>query len=403
MSQAASLFHAIPLAPPDPILGVTDAFNADTNPKKVNLGVGVYQDGQGRIPVLRSVRDAEKRWLEAENSKAYLPIDGLPAYRTGVQNLVFGADHPVVKGGQAVTAQVLGGTGGLRMGADFLKRFAPASSEVFLSSPTWENHRAVFEAAGFKVNEYAYYNPETRGLAFDKLVASLKAMPESSIVLLHACCHNPTGVDLERAQWQELTQIFRQQNLIPFLDLAYQGFAEGLEEDAFAVRAFADAGIPMVISSSFSKSFSLYRERVGAVTLVTANADEAKRATSQLKRVIRSSYSNPSSHGAQVVALILSDPELRKTWESELTEMRERILRMRTLFVEKLAAKQQTRDFSFVKKQRGMFSYSGLELPRVQRLRTEFGIYVVDSGRMCVAAMNEGNIDYITDSIAKVL
>lgn len=403
MSQAQSLFHAIPLAPPDPILGVTDAFNADTNPKKVNLGVGVYQDGQGRIPVLRSVRDAEKRWFETENSKAYLPIDGLPAYRTGVQNLLFGADHPILKAGQVVTAQVLGGTGGLRMGADFLKRFAPASSEVYLSSPTWENHRAVFEAAGFKVNEYAYYDPETRGLAFGKMVASLRALPPSSIVLLHACCHNPTGVDLDRSQWQELTTVFRQQNLIPFLDLAYQGFAEGLDADAFAVRAFADAGIPMVISSSFSKSFSLYRERVGAVTLVTASADEAKRATSQLKRVIRSSYSNPSSHGAQVVALILTDAELRKTWETELAEMRERILRMRTLFVEKLAAKQQARDFSFVKKQRGMFSYSGLELPRVQRLRTEFGIYVVDSGRMCVAAMNEGNIDYITDSIAKVL
>jgi len=403
MSQAESLFHAIPLAPPDPILGVTDAFNADTNPKKVNLGVGVYQDGQGRIPVLRSVRDAEKRWFETENSKAYLPIDGLPAYRTGVQNLLFGADHAVVKGGLCATAQVLGGTGGLRMGADFLKRFAPASSEVFLSSPTWENHRAVFEAAGFKVNEYAYYDPESRGLAFGKMVASLRALPKSSIVLLHACCHNPTGVDLDKAQWQELTGIFREQNLIPFLDLAYQGFAEGLDADAFAVRAFADAGIPMVISSSFSKSFSLYRERVGAVTLVTASADETKRATSQLKRVIRSSYSNPSSHGAQVVALILTDAELRKTWELELAEMRERILRMRTLFVEKLAAKQQARDFSFVRKQRGMFSYSGLELPKVQRLRTEFGIYVVDSGRMCVAAMNEGNIDYIADSIAKVL
>jgi aromatic-amino-acid transaminase len=402
MSISLSFFRDIPLAPPDPILGITDAFAADTNPKKVNLGVGVYQDGQGRIPVLRTVREAEKRWLELENSKAYLPIDGLPAYRTGVQNLLFGAEHPFVKNGQLVTAQTLGGTGGLRMGADFLKRFLP-ESEIWVSSPTWENHRAVFEAAGMKVNEYPYYDPETRGLAFGKMTAALRQLPASSIVLLHACCHNPTGVDLDRAQWQELTGLFKQQNLVPFIDLAYQGFAEGIEQDAFAVRTFAESGVPAVVASSFSKSFSLYRERVGAVTLVTANADEAKRAASQLKRVIRTSYSNPSSHGAQVVALILGDAELRASWEAELAEMRERILRMRSLFVQKLGTKQQARDFSFVEKQRGMFSYSGLDLPRVQRLRTEFGLYIVDSGRMCVAAMNENNIDYITDAIAKVV
>jgi aromatic-amino-acid transaminase len=288
------------------------------------------------------------------------------------------------------------------MGGDFLKRFLP-QSEIWISSPTWENHRAVFESAGYKVNEYPYYDPETRGLAFGKMTAALRQLPAQSIVLLHACCHNPTGADLDRGQWQELVALFKQQNLIPFIDLAYQGFAEGIEPDAFAVRTFAESGLPVVISSSFSKSFSLYRERVGAVTLVTASADEAKRAASQLKRVIRTSYSNPSSHGAQVVAMILSDKELRASWEAELTEMRERILRMRSLFVQKLAGKQQARDFSFIEKQRGMFSYSGLDLPRVQRLRTEFGIYVVDSGRMCVAAMNDGNIDYITDAIAKVL
>jgi aromatic-amino-acid transaminase len=397
-----SPFHDVPLAPPDPILGITDAFVADKNPKKVNLGVGVYQDGQGRIPVLGAVRDAEKRWLEAENSKAYLPIDGLPAYRTEVQALLLGKSHPLITAGQVVTAQALGGTGALRIGADFLRKFLP-SSELYISSPTWENHRAVFEAAGFKVNEYPYYEPETRGLAFGKMVSALRALPASSIVLLHGCCHNPTGVDLTAAQWQELVTVFREQRLVPFIDLAYQGFAEGLEQDAFAIRAFADAGIQLVIASSFSKSFSLYRERVGAVTLVTSSADEAKRATSQLKRVIRSNYSNPSSHGAQIAALILSDAELRRKWEGELGEMRERIQRMRSLFVEKLAAKQQARDFSFVKAQRGMFSYSGLELPRVLRLRSEFGLYIVDSGRMCVAAMNEGNIDYIAESIAKVL
>ncbi|HSU42425.1 MAG TPA: aromatic amino acid transaminase, partial [Polyangiaceae bacterium] len=276
-------------------------------------------------------------------------------------------------------------------------------SEICVSSPTWENHRAVFEAAGMKVNEYPYYDPETRGLAFGKMTAALRQLPAAGIVLLHACCHNPTGVDLDRGQWQELTGIFKQQNLVPFIDLAYQGFAEGIEQDAFAVRTFAESGVPVVVASSFSKSFSLYRERVGAVTLVTANADEAKRAASQLKRVIRTSYSNPSSHGAQVVALILGDAELRASWEAELAEMRERILRMRSLFVQKLGAKQHARDFSFVEKQRGMFSYSGLDLPRVQRLRTEFGLYIVDSGRMCVAAMNENNIDYITDAIAKVV
>jgi aromatic-amino-acid transaminase len=402
MAQSISPFQDVPLAPPDPILGITDAFNADTNPKKVNLGVGVYQDGQGKIPVLKVVREAEKRWFELENSKAYLPIDGLPSYRTGVQNLLLGDNHPLTKAGQVVTAQCLGGTGGLRVGADFLKRFLP-DSELWLSSPTWENHRAVFEAAGFKVNEYPYYDPETRGLAFPKMTAALRGLPAKSIVLLHGCCHNPTGVDLGPGEWKEVVAICQERGLVPFVDLAYQGFAEGLAEDAFAVRAFADAGMPFVVASSFSKSFSLYRERVGAITLVTTSADEAKRTTSQLKRTIRTSYSNPSSHGAQIAALILSDAELRQKWEGELAEMRERIRNMRSLFVQKLAAKQQARDFSFVTKQRGMFSYSGLELPRVQRLRTEFGVYVVDSGRMCVAAMNENNLDYITDSIAKVL
>jgi len=402
MAQTHSLFQDVPLAPPDPILGVTDAFNADQNPKKVNLGVGVYQDGQGKIPVLRTVHEAEKRWVELETSKAYLPIDGLPAYRADVQNLLLGADHPLSKAGQVVTAQALGGTGALRVGGDFLRRFLP-SSELWISAPTWENHRAVFEAAGFKVNEYPYYDPEIRGLAFGQMAAALRALPAASVVLLHGCCHNPTGVDLTSDNWLEVVNIVKERALVPFIDLAYQGFAEGPEPDAFAVRAFADAGVPTVISSSFSKSFSLYRERVGAITFVTGSADEAKRATSQLKRTIRSNYSNPSSHGAQIAAMILSDAELRKSWEAELTEMRERIVRMRALFVQKLATKQQARDFSFVQKQRGMFSYSGLELPRVQRLRSEFGIYVVDSGRICVAAMNENNIDYITESIAQVL
>lgn len=400
MSQ--SPFHNVPLAPPDPILGLTDAFNADTNPKKVNLGVGVYQDAQGKVPVLKVVREAEKRWYESESSKAYLPIDGLPAYRTEVQKLLLGADSPLVKDGLVVTAQALGGTGALSLGADFLKRFLPEAG-LYISSPSWENHRAVFEAAGFTVGEYPYYDAATHGLAFDAMEAGLKKLPQRSIVLLHGSCHNPTGVDLSPGQWEQLVAVFKQQELVPFIDIAYQGFAEGLREDAVGIRAFTNAGVPTVIASSFSKSFSLYRERVGAISFVTHSADEAKRVTSQLKRVIRTNYSNPSSHGGQIVALALSDAGLRAQWEGELGEMRERIRGMRTRFVEQLAKKAPARDFSFVAKQRGMFSYSGLELDKVRRLRSEFGLYIVDSGRICVAALNDVNLEYVTDAIAAVL
>lgn len=400
--MSKSPFSEVPLAPADPILGLTEAFVADKNPNKVNLGVGVYQNDQGKVPVLRVVREAERRVYEKEDSKAYLPIDGLPAYRTEVQNLLFGADSKLVREGRIVTAQALGGTGGLKLGADFLKRFLPGS-QVWQSAPSWENHRALFEAAGFTVNEYPYYDPKTHGLDFEGMRGAIAELPARSIVLLHACCHNPTGVDPSPAQWQELADVIKSRDLVPFIDFAYQGFGKGIAEDAVAVRTFAEAGIPFVITSSFSKSFSLYRERVGAISIVTADADEAKRVTSQLKRVIRTNYSNPASHGGQVVALILSDKELRAQWEVELGEMRERILRMRTLFVEQLAKKGVTRDFSFITKQSGMFSYSGIDLERVRRLRSEFGLYIVDSGRICVAAMNEKNIEYITDSIAKVL
>jgi aromatic-amino-acid transaminase len=397
-----SPFSEVTQAPADPILGLTEAFQADTNPKKVNLGVGVYQNGQGKVPVLSVVRDAERRWYEKEDSKAYLPIDGLPAYRTEVQALLFGRDSALIKEGRVVTAQALGGTGALKVGADFLKRFLP-KAELYISQPSWENHRAVFESAGFTVKEYAYYSPETHGLDFAAMRDSLNKIPAGSIVLLHACCHNPTGADPTPGQWQEIVNICKQRSLLPFIDFAYQGFGEGIDQDALSVRLFAESGQPFLVASSFSKSFSLYRERVGAVCFVTSSADEAKRVTSQLKRVIRTNYSNPSSHGGQVVALVLADPELRQRWEGEVTEMRERIQSMRGLFVRRLAERGVQRDFSFIAKQKGMFSYSGLDLNAVRRLRSEFGLYIVDSGRICVAAMNEKNIEPVTEAIAAVL
>jgi aromatic-amino-acid transaminase len=397
-----SPFYDVTLAPADPILGLTEAFVADKNPNKVNLGVGVYQDGDGKVPVLSVVREAERRWYEKEDSKAYLPIDGLVSYRQQVQNLLFEHDSQLVKDGRVVTAQALGGTGALKLGADFLKRFLP-QSELYISKPSWENHRALFEAAGFAVREYPYYHPETHGLDFDAMREALNRLPEKAIVVLHACCHNPTGVDLTAAQWEEVVEIARARSLVPFIDFAYQGFGDGIEADAAAVRAFASSGISFLIASSFSKSFSLYRERVGAICFVTKDGDEAKRVTSQLKRVVRTNYSNPSSHGGQIVALVLGDPELRARWEVELAEMRTRIQSMRKLFVQKLEERGIKRDFGFIAGQKGMFSYSGLELEAVRRLRSDFGIYIVDSGRICVAAMNENNLGPIADAIAKVL
>jgi len=400
--MALSPFSEVPLALPDPILGLTDAFLADANPNKVNLGVGVYQDATGKVPVLRVVREAERLWYEKEDSKSYLPIDGAPLYRNEVQKLLFGATSPLLTEGRLVTAAALGGTGALKLGADFLKRFMP-NSDLYLSRPSWENHRAVFETAGFTVREYPYYDAATHGLDFAGMTRGLSEAPAGSIVLLHASCHNPTGVDLDAEQWQEIARIAKTRNLVPFIDFAYQGFGTGIVEDAVALRTFTDAGMRFVVASSFSKSFSLYRERVGAISFVTDGGEEAKRVTSQLKRVIRTNYSNPSSHGGQVVALVLSDSKLRANWELELTEMRERIFTMRARFVSRLAELGVSRDFSFIAKQRGMFSYSGLELDRVKQLRSEFGLYIVDSGRICVAALNDKNLDYVTSSIAKVL
>jgi aromatic-amino-acid transaminase len=401
-SLAASLLGGVDLAPRDPILGISEAFNADPNPRKVNLGVGVYCDDGGKVPLLECVKRAEREMTDKAAPRVYLPIDGLPAYDRSVQRLLLGNESEVIALGRAVTVQALGGTGGLKVGADFLRKFAPAA-EVRISDPSWENHRALFEAAGFAVGTYAYYDPSTHGLDFAAMRASLDAMAAGTIVVLHACCHNPTGVDPTAEQWDRILDKVRERALVPFLDLAYQGFGDGTDPDASVVRKFAATPGPLFISNSFSKSFSLYGERVGALTVVAADKDEAARVLSQLKRVVRANYSNPPTHGGQIVALVLANPELRETWEMELGGMRERIREMRDLLVRKLAERIPDRDFEFVRRQNGMFSYSGLNREQVERLRDEFSIYAIDTGRICVAALNSKNIEYVADAIATVL
>ena len=395
--HSPSPLAAVPMAPADPILGVTEAFVADQNPKKVNLGVGVYTDDNGKIPLLECVRRAEELRMKNSPHRGYLPIDGLPAYDREVQKLVFGEES-----NRIVTVQALGGTGGLKIGADFLRQFAP-DAQVWISEPSWENHRQLFEAAGFKVNAYRYYEPTTRGLDVVGMLQSLAAIPAGSIVVLHACCHNPTGVDLDQPRWREVLEIVRSHGHIPFLDLAYQGFAEGTDEDAFAARLFAGATAPVFLSSSFSKSFSVYGERAGALSVVTSSADEAKRVLSNLKRIVRTNYSNPPSHGSQIVATILASPELKTLWMRELGEMRERIKKMRNALVDGVHKRVPGADWSFILKQRGMFSYSGLTREQVRRLRQEYSIYTIDTGRICVAALTTKNVDYVADAIASVI
>ncbi|MBU6437460.1 MAG: aspartate/tyrosine/aromatic aminotransferase [Betaproteobacteria bacterium] len=394
------VLSAVEMAPRDPILGINEAFAADPRPTKVNLGVGVYFDDEGKLPLLACVRAAEEQLVAQHKARGYLPIDGIAAYDQAVQQLVFGAQHPAVTNGHIATVQALGGTGGLKLGADFLKRAAPDAA-VYISDPSWENHRALFEAAGFPVRSYRYYDAATRGLDFAGMLADLRAAPEGSIVVLHAVCHNPTGVDLSAAQWHEVLAVVQQRALVPFLDMAYQGFGQGLAEDGAAVRLFLDAGMTLFLSTSFSKSFSLYGERVGALSVVCASKDEAARVLSQLKRVIRTNYSNPPTHGAQLVATVLSTPALRAQWEAELAGMRERIKAMRVALARKL--EPTGRDFSHVLRQTGMFSYSGLSAAQVERLAKEFGIYAVSSGRICVAALNSKNIDAVAAAIATVL
>ena len=397
-----SLFSAVEMAPRDPILGLNEAFNTDPRTHKVNLGVGVYYNEEGRIPLLKAVALAEKARAEAHAPRGYLPIEGIGAYDSAVQKLLFGADSAIVQSGRIITSQALGGTGALKIGADYLKRLRP-DAVVAISNPSWENHRALFESAGFPVQNYRYYDAQQQGVDINGMLEDLRQLPAQSIVVLHACCHNPTGVDLSPEQWVTVLEVLRERDLIPFLDIAYQGFAEGVYEDAHAVRMFADSGLSLFVSSSFSKSFSLYGERVGALSIVTQSTEQAARVLSQLKRVIRTNYSNPPTHGATVVSQVLNTPELNALWQDELGEMRVRILLMRQLMVEQLAAKGAKRDFSFVAQQRGMFSYSGLTPEQVERLRNEFAIYAVGTGRICVAALNMNNIDTVTDAIVQVL
>jgi aromatic-amino-acid transaminase len=397
-----SLFTAVEMAPRDPILGLTEQFNADTNPKKVNLGVGVYYGDDGKLPLLECVQKAEEKMMAAHAARGYLPIDGIAAYDAAVKSLVFGADSEPVKSGRVATIQALGGTGGLKVGADFIKKLNPAA-KVLISDPTWENHRGIFANAGFEIGTYPYYDAEKRGINFDGMLSALNAAAAGTVVLLHACCHNPTGYDLTAQQWDQVVAAVKARKLIAFLDMAYQGFGQGIAEDGMAVQKFVASGEDFFVSTSFSKSLSLYGERVGALSVLCANKDDAARVLSQLKIVIRTNYSNPPTHGGQVAATILNTPELRALWERELAAMRTRIKQMRVALVDKLKEKGVKRDFSFITQQVGMFSYSGLTKDQMLRLRNEFGVYGIDSGRICIAALNSKNIDYAADCIAKVL
>ena len=386
----------------DPILSLNEAFQKDPRADKINLSIGIYFDDDGRIPMLPSVRAAELAVIEAAGPRPYLPMEGAANFRSAVQALLFGAAHPALAAGRIATIQGVGSSGGLKVGADFLKRYFPGST-VYLSDPTWDNHRAVFEGSGHVCEAYPYYDPATGGLRFDELLACFQALPARSIVVLHACCHNPTGVDLTQDQWRALVTVIRERGLLSFLDLAYQGYGDGIEEDAFAPRLLADEGLPFLIANSFSKSMSLYGERCGALSVVCPDAEQAARVLGQLKFMIRRNYSNPPMHGGQVVAKVLTDPRLRAMWEAEVAEMRERIQAMRRQLHDVLAAKLPGRDFSYFLTQRGMFSYTGLTESQAERLKSEFGVYILRSGRMCVAGLNTRNVEATARALAAVL
>ena len=397
-----SFFSAVEMAPRDPILGLNEQFAADPNPAKVNLGVGVYYDDQGKLPLLACVQAAEQTMMATPTARGYLPIDGIAAYDAGVKALVFGASSEPVQSGRIATVQAIGGTGGLKIGADFLKKLSP-NAEVLISDPSWENHRALLGSAGFVVKNYRYYDATERGVDFDGMLTDLSAANGGTIVVLHACCHNPTGYDMTPAQWDQVVSLCKSRALVPFLDMAYQGFGYGLAEDGAVVQKFVAAGMSFFVSTSFSKSFSLYGERVGALSVLCDTKDEASRVLSQLKIVIRTNYSSPPSHGGAVVAAVLSKPEWRALWESELGGMRTRIKAMRQKLVDGLKAAGVQQDMSFITSQIGMFSYSGLSRDQMIRLRAEFGVYGTDTGRMCVAALNSKNVDYVCAAIAKVM
>ena len=393
--------HITPYAG-DPIFALVDAFNQDARPQKVNLSIGIYFDEQGRLPVLQCVQEAEKRILAEGGAKPYLPMEGEAACRAQVGQLLLGASHPALAEARVATIQTVGSSGGLKVGADFLRTWLP-QSEVWVSDPTWDNHRSMFEGSGFQVNSYPYYDPATGGLRFEDMLACLKGLPARSIVLLHACCHNPTGVDLTRAQWEALIPVLRERQLLPYLDLAYQGYGDGIDEDAFAVRALASAGLPFFVANSFSKSMSVYGERAGALSVVCADAGQAERVLGQMKATVRRNYSSPAIHAAGIISRVLTDPALRASWESDVAAMRERILAMRRSLHGVLSARLPERDFNYFLTQRGMFSYTGLSPAQVDRLREEFGVYLVRSGRMCVAGLNTGNVERTAQAMAAVL
>ena len=395
-------FETIQPAPPDPILGLNDAFRKDANAQKINLTVGVFQDENGTNPVLRSVKQAERMLLEQETTKDYLGIGGDESYARAVQQVVFGPKHPVVTEGRGATIHTPGGTGALRVGGELLATQFPGAT-LWLSDPTWPNHPGIFRSAGLKVATYPYYDAATHGVNIGALLAALEKVPDGDIVLLHGCCHNPTGADPSPDHWRAILEVFKRRPIIPFLDFAYQGFGQGVEEDAFAVRLFASSGVELIVSSSFSKNFGLYRERVGALTVVTGGSGVASVVMSRIKQLVRTNYSNPPAHGSKVVELVLGEPELRKMWEREVVEMRDRIREMRRLFVETLKKYGAKRNFDFLLDQKGMFSYSGIGKADVLRLRDEYGIYMVESGRINVAAMTRSKMDYLCRSIAEVV
>jgi aromatic-amino-acid transaminase len=396
------MFKHVPPFAGDPILSLNEDFQKDPRPNKINLSIGIYFDDAGRIPVMDSVRRAEGVVVAKGGPKPYLPIEGAANFRTAVQQLLFGAGHEAVTSGRIATIQSVGSSGGLKVGADFIARHFPGSG-VWVSDPTWDNHRSMFEGAGLVVNTYPYYDPATGGLRFAEMLATLRGLTPRSVVLLHACCHNPTGVDLTAAQWNELIPVLRERELIPYLDLAYQGFGDGIEADAHAVRALASAGVSFFIANSFSKSMSVYGERCGALSVVCPDAAQAVNVLGQMKFTVRRSYSSPPIHGGQIVATVLTDPALRASWEAELGAMRERILAMRKQLHAVLRTKLPGRDFDYFLTQRGMFSYTGMSAAQVDRLREEHAVYMVRSGRICVAGLNSGNVEATAVAMAAVL
>ena len=396
------MFEHVEAYPGDPILTLVETFHADTRSQKVNLGIGLYYDEEGRIPLLDSVQQAEAARAASPAPRPYLPMEGAANYRSAVQKLLFGATHPAVQQQRIATIQTIGGSGALKVGADFIKRYFP-HSEAWISNPSWDNHRAIFEGAGIKVHDYPYYDAHSGGLLFDDMLATLKQLPAQSVVLLHPCCHNPTGVDLSQAQWDALIPVLKNGNLLPFLDIAYQGFGQGLDEDAYAIRALADAGVSFFVSNSFSKNLSFYGERCGGLSIICQSQEEAERVLGQMKATVRRNYSSPPTHGGQITAAVMNDPALFALWETEVAQMRVRIKAMRQQLFAVLSARLAERDFSYFTTQQGMFSYTGLTPEQVDRLREEFAVYLVRSGRMCVAGLNSRNVDYVAQAMASVL